>query len=198
MRLIINLYLVVMGAFLQTGTAFAVPVPTFEQFTAAMSKFITQRSKEEGAPRVAFNKLQTCFPAHHSQDTFLCLAEMELNGEGRLENFVQEVGIRKDGESWSVLDPSEITVHAACPALEIAQAEIRRIRSNPSIVITGEIDDLQGLFSEDRGMMRDKKGPNRLMCRYEGKVGTTQYLYISYAWYESGKYRIDEVEVWAD
>ena len=66
------------------------------------------------------------------------------------------------------------------------------------IEVTGDIDDGQGLFSAERGMMRDKQGPTRIMCRYDVESQISERMAITYFWYENGKYRLDEVEDWFD
>lgn len=64
--------------------------------------------------------------------------------------------------------------------------------------MTGSVDEGAGYFTDKRGTLRDRKGPYRLMCRYDVSMAARgKYLYLTYVWHDGSRYVIDpDVEVW--
>ncbi|TIX87784.1 hypothetical protein [Rhizobium sp. P44RR-XXIV] len=170
-----------------SGTA---PAPTKEQLQQALDRV------KPGSPRI--HEFLGCVPAMGQPATVrLCM----LTAEGR--GFVQDLPFRFVGGRWEVvLDqtgaPPEID--GACAPLDIAQDALRKLRGDAKLRVTGEVDDGAGIFTAERGMLRNKKGPYRLMCRYEVAAGSGKKdLVIAYVWHDGTRYVVDsDIEVWPD
>lgn len=165
-------------------------LPTTAQLQQAMDRV------KPGAPRI--RELLGCVPAFGQPETVRLCATM---AEGR--DFVDSLPFRFDNGRWDVvLDQTGAppTIEGACAPLNIAQTAFRKLRGDAGLNVIGEVDDGEGLFTDERGMLRDKKGPYRLMCRYE--VGTgfgNKYLIITYIWHDGSHYVVDpDIEVWPD
>ncbi|WP_267549358.1 hypothetical protein [Rhizobium rhizogenes] len=91
-------------------------------------------------------------------------------------------------------------IDGACAPLDIAQDALRKLRGDAKLRVTSEVDDGAGIFTTQRGMLRNKKGPYRLMCRYEVAAGSGKKdLVIAYVWHDGTRYVVDsDIEVWPD
>ena len=163
---------------------------------SAFRDMLEQQKKKIDLLKV--HKVHGCVPAFERPATdFLCVLDFytpAFEGEEATET---PIPFRHQNGTWSVVLNSGID-DPACPSLKEAERLLRAFKKNDNLKVTGEIDDGQGLFAAERGMMRDKKGPLRIMCRYDVESQISERLAISYFWYENGKYRLDEVEDWFD
>ncbi len=166
-------------------------LPNLEQLQQAVDRV------KPDAPRI--RQLLGCIPAFRQPENVrLCATADEGSND-----FVYSLPFRLADGRWNlVLDETGIpaTVEGACAPPDVAQSALRGLRNDASLSVTGEIDDGEGLFTADRGMLRDKKGPYRLMCRYEAVTGFgTKYLIITYVWHDGSHYIIDpDIEAWPD
>lgn len=175
-------------------------MPTPAQAEAAMKSafrdILEQQKKNVDLLKV--HKVHGCVPAFERPATdFLCVLDFftpAFEGEEATET---PIPFRHKNGTWSMVIDEGFD-SPACPSLKEAERLLRAFKKNDTLEVTGEIDDGQGLFSAERGMMRDKKGPLRIMCRFEVESRISERLAISYFWYENGKYRLDEVEDWFD
>lgn len=179
----------------------AVTAATSAQEQAAASPTVEQLQQAIDAVKKDAPKIETmlgCLPAHGEPETQrVCV----LQFNGLKSN--QEIAFRRDGGGWQlVLDEAGEPVpgEAACAPLEVAEAALRRIRGDAGLRVTGSVDEGAGIFTDARGMLRDKPGPYRLMCRYDvSTVSGAEYLYLTYVWHDGSQYVIDpDVEVWTD
>ncbi|MFK0161278.1 hypothetical protein [Rhizobium sp. NPDC090279] len=164
--------------------------PTKEQLQQALDRV------KPGLPRI--REFVGCVPAFgQPATTRLC----SLTAEGR--DFIQNLPFRLAGGRWEVVlertgTPPEID--GACAPPDVAQTELRKLRGDAKLKVTGEVDDGAGTFTTERGVLRNKKGPYRLMCRYEVVAGSGKKdLVIAYVWHDGTHYSLDsDIEVWPD
>jgi len=143
-------------------------------------------------------ELLGCVPAFGQPETVRLCA---MSAEGR--DFIDSLAFRLTDGRWDVvLDDAGLppTIEGACAPLDFAQTAFRKLRADAGLSVTGEVDNGEGLFTEQRGVLRDKTGPYRLMCRYEVASGVgNKYLFITYVWHDGSHYVIDpDIEVWPD
>ena len=164
--------------------------PTIEQLQQALERV------KPGLPRI--RESLGCVPAFKKPVT-VRLCALIADGRDSVHDLPFQFG---DGRWDVVLDrtgtPPEID--GACAPLDIAQAAFRTLRGDAKLRVTGEVDDGAGTFTEERGVLRDKEGPYRLMCRYEVVAGSgNKYLLIAYVWHDGAHYVVDsDIEVWPD
>jgi hypothetical protein len=172
---------------------------TSAQAEASMKSALRKNPELKNVDALKVNKVHGCVPAFGRPATdFLCVLDWHSPAQGVEDAKEIPVPFRHKDGTWTVLEDFDGLPAPACPSLKEAQQLLRTSKKNDSLVVTGEIDDGEGLFSAERGMMRDKKGPLRIMCRYEVESKISERMAISYFWYENGKYRLDEVEDWFD
>lgn len=87
---------------------------------------------------------------------------------------------------------------AACPSTEVAEAILRKMRSDDRMKVLKEKSDDKGIFSDNRG--HEREGPLRLMCRYTIETGRgARWYLITYVWHDGTNYTIDpDLEAWPD
>lgn len=137
-----------------------------------------------------------CLPAFNKpKGTWICRIDHLHPGRGTREqrNYV----FRQKGNDWTI-HPEEMALNAACPPNGFAQTAFRTMRNDNGLRVLSEVDKGEGSFTDSRGMSRDKKGPMRLMCRYEVKTGSGRdLLFITYVWHDGRTYSIDpDIEIW--
>ncbi|TXI03886.1 MAG: hypothetical protein E6Q76_13275 [Rhizobium sp.] len=139
-----------------------------------------------------------CVPAFGKPMTVRLCA---LQAQGA--ELVQTVPFRLADHRWQVvLDrtgrPPEMD--GACAPLDVAQAELRKLRGDDKLRIVREVDGGEGTFTTMRGMLRDHKGPYRLMCSYNVVTGTgAKGQLIAYVWHDGARYIVDpDIEAWPD
>jgi hypothetical protein len=183
-----------------THGAEAPALPTPAQAEAAMkSAFRDIPEQQKNIDALKVHKVHGCVPAFERPATdFLCVLDWHspLDPEGEDTPEMPIPFRHKDG-AWSMIRDSGFD-SPACPSPKEAEKLLRAFKKNDTLRVTDDIDDGMGLFSAERGMMRDKKGPLRIMCRYDVESRISDRLAITYFWYENGKYRLDEVEDWFD
>ncbi|MGY5774827.1 hypothetical protein [Rhizobium sp. LEGMi135b] len=165
-------------------------LPTMQQLQSALDE------TKPGLARI--REFLGCIPAFGKPMTIrLCV----LKAEG--DAFVQTVPFRFADRRWQVvLDrtgrPPEID--GACAPLDVAQAELRKLRRDDKLRVIREVDDGEGTFTAERGLLRDHKGPYRLMCRYNVVTGSgKKALLIAYVWHDGMHYSVDpDIEAWSD
>jgi hypothetical protein len=185
--------------FFAASGAFAADAATLApaQAEAAMKSAFRKNPGIENVDSLKVYKVHGCVPVFDRPATdFLCVVDWHTPVDGGED--IQEMALpfRRKAGKWEPIDAAFLS--PACPSLKEAQQLLRAFKKNDSLKVTGEIDEGQGLFSAERGMMRDKKGPLRIMCRFEVESKIGDRLALSYFWYENGKYRLDEVEDWFD
>ena len=162
--------------------------PSAAQAQAAIQALQRQRAPDT-APVFTVERVLGCLPAHQRKGVWVCPLLQPGHAEPIEASFQQRQG------RWAALDDD---ARAACAPLRVAEAALRQLDSNPRLKVTGEVDDGQGLFTDQRGMLRKERGPYRLMCRYEVDTGwRDDALYITYVWHDGERYIIDaDVEKW--
>ena len=177
------------------GAGAATLTPT--QAEAAMKSALRKNPEIKSVDSLKVQKVHGCVPVFDRPATdFLCVLDWHspFHGEDLKET---PVLFRQKGETWTPIEDDGIP-SPACPSLKEAQQLLRAFKKNDSLKVTGEIDDGEGLFSAERGLTRNKKGPLRIMCRFEIESKIGDRMAISYFWYENGKYKLDVVEDWFD
>ncbi|MGV1757300.1 hypothetical protein ACQZ6F_05705 [Rhizobium sp. A22-96] len=167
------------------------PTPTKEQLQQALD------GVKPGSPRI--REFLGCVPAMGQPVTVrLCtLTAEELDS-------VQSLPFRLNDGRWEVMLDEEgipLPIEGACaPPLDIVPAALRKLPGGAMRQVGGEVDDGEGTFTAERGVLRDKEGPYRLMCRYEAVAGNgKKYLIIAYVWHDGAHYVVDsDIEVWPD
>lgn len=158
-----------------------------------------ERQNTTNPESIVVNKILGCVPAYgKGEDIFICPLEA-INDRSDGKYSIVPVAFRKTKDAWQAIPENNYS--PACAPIDVAQENLRKIRSSSSIKIKSEVDNGEGSFSDQRGISRDQKGSYRIMCRYEGTqdlLGTNEErLFISYLWYENGKYVFDkDVELW--
>ena len=76
----------------------------------------------------------------------------------------------------------------AQPAGGPSETFLRGAKKNPQLKVTGYGSDPSGLFTEDRGLFHERKGPERLMCSYLFTAAKGQRQALTYIWRVDGKY----------
>ena len=186
--------------FLAVSSAWGADASTLTpaQAEASMKSAFRKNPEIKNVDALKVHKVHGCVPAFDRPATdFLCVLDWHSpvqEGEDAKET---PVPFRHKDGTWTVLLDGD-SLDPACPSLKEAQQLLRAFKKNDSLVVTGEIDDGEGMFAAERGMMRDKKGPLRIMCRFELESRISDRMALSYFWYENGKYRLDEVEDWFD
>ncbi len=171
--------------------AAAQPIPSSSEVQHSINSIrAAQGQKGEG---VKVLSVESCYPAD-LKETFICLVRGSFNQEVS----VQEIPIKRSSGKWEVLDPGKTSAAAVCPDNAEATKLLRALKNRSDIDVVGEVDDGHGTFSDERGTTREKKGPLRLMCRFNVNDSSgSDRLYLSYVGYTDGKYFIDpDVEVW--
>ncbi len=165
----------------------AVPSPSVEQLQQAIDA--VRKGKRIG-------KMLGCLPAAGKPAAVVCV--LQASGSASY----QELPFRYDGGRWRlVLDESgsPAEIGAACAPLKVAEAALRKIRGDGGLRVTGSVDEGEGTFTDARGVSRNRKGPYRLMCRYNVSAAGGEYLYLAYVWHDGSRYVIDpDVEIWND
>lgn len=168
----------------------AIQLPSVEQLQSALDKV------KPGLPRI--REFLGCIPAFGKPMTVRLCA---LTAEGT--DFVQTILFRFEDHGWRVVldrtgKPPE--TDGACAPLDIAQAELRKLRGDGKLRVNGEVDDGEGTFTAERGLLRDQKGAYRLMCRYDVVTGFgKKALLITYVWHDGAHYVVDpDIEAWPD
>ena len=130
------------------------------------------------------DRLHGCFPQAR-RDEWLCLVEyLGRNGKPTVDKLV----FRRSAQQW-IVDPDADT-DPLCPPRDVAQAALQAIRNDARLKITEDAES--GVLSDDRGLLRDRKGPLRLACTYEVETGPGRELIIvAYSSYRDDRYIID-------
>ena len=176
-----------------------ISTPTAAQAEAAMkSAFSNRPDYQKNIDALKVHKVHGCVPAfERAANEFLCVLDFFSPTYGGEEAPETPIPFRHQNGTWSMVTDSGFD-SPACPSPKEAERLLRAFKKNDSLKVKDDIDDGQGLFSAERGMMRDKKGPLRIMCRYDVESQISERMAITYFWYENGKYRLDEVEDWFD
>lgn len=183
--------------FAACGADAATPTPA--QAETAMKSAFRKNPEAKNVDSLKVHKVHGCVPVFGRPATdFLCVLDWRSPFQESEDLKETPILFRQKGESWTPIEDDDGIPSPACPSLKEAQQLLRAFKKNDTLKVTGEIDDGEGTFAAERGMMRDKKGPLRIMCRYELESKIGDRLAISYFWYENGKYRLDEVEDWFD
>ena len=167
------------------ATGLADPLPPIKEVEDSINSIKAARGG--GGDLLRILAVEGCYPSNRAK-TYVCL----IRGTFKQETTVQEVPIEKNGETWKVLDPNENSVSAVCPNNDEATKLLRALKGRSDIVVVGEVDGGLAIFSDQRGLTRNKKGPMRLMCRFNvnDSIGDDR-LYLSYVGFYDGKYFID-------
>lgn len=143
---------------------------------------------------VVVREVVGCYPgAGDDKGRFLCLVNM--NGpDGTFS--VQPLALERRGAAdWQALPPSSVPT-PSCPSRAVAEPLFQQ-RMGAAAKVTDAPDEEDGLFTDERGMARDKKGPMRLMCTYGVTRNGNESTVVAYFTYKSGKYGLDaDYETW--
>lgn len=174
------------------------PLITTAQAEAALkSAFRNRPDMQKDIDRLKVHKVHGCVPAfERTANERLCILDFFSPAYGGEEAPETPIPFRYQNGNWSMVTDSGFD-SPACPSLKEAERLLRAFKKNDSLKVTGDIDDGQGLFVGEHGMVPGKKGPLRIMCRYDVEL-TVEQLAILYFWYEDGKYRLDDLEGWSD
>lgn len=171
-----------------SSPSFAATTPDAKEAEAAIR---LARGKASPSKRFTVTSVDGCFPSSR-HNTLICLVRANDDGSSATE----PVGFEHSNAGWKAVDPTDIS--PICPKNEDATSLLQNIKGNKSIIVTGEVDDGKGDFSDQRGLTRERKGPMRLMCRFkvQDSLGNDR-LYIAYLSFDNGRYVIDpDIEIW--
>lgn len=136
-----------------------------------------------------------CVPAFKKpQRTWSCVIDLDVPGRGR--RMTVPYVFRQQGETWS-MNPETDAV-GACAPNEVVQTAFRAARNDPALHVSHEAGRGEGIFTDERGISRDQKGPMRLMCRYAVRTGRgEELLFVTYLRHDGASYVIDpDWEIW--
>lgn len=168
--------------------------PTPAEIETALTAAMKAAGMANAAPKVT--AVGACFPVHEQPNTFVCLLPMA--GEGRYD----QVPLRRSGDRFEVvMDESGAPawLDMACPPLAEAEQFLREARRDERLKVTDFGGDPFGELTDERGMAREGKGLERLMCTYEMRGRSGAQTAVTYVWRKDGKYVFEpEHEVWDD
>jgi hypothetical protein len=177
-------------------SAFPVAADAPDQLTskdaeAAIAKLV---ASIPGAKKTAIkvHQVHGCYPIEAAPTDYACAIEHSAGGSPK----VQEIPFRWERGARRALNPDTRTI-IRCPAETDAQKLLSGALLDTEVRVTDMPDS--GLITDDRGMMRDGKGPHRLMCTYgiEGTLGPKTV--VGYFRFENGAYKLDpHPEIWSD
>jgi hypothetical protein len=166
-------------------------LPTLEEAQKGVNQVLFARTND-ATRKLKINKVLGCLPAFKQpKGTWVCPLEYESDNEVRQSSFT----FKNTPQGWQA---QQSDAKPACAPLAIAELAFRQTYGQPQLKVKGEVDDGEGLFTSDRGMTRNRKGPYRLMCRYEVQtISNPDALFLTYVWHDGEKYIIDaDVERW--
>jgi hypothetical protein len=165
-------------------------IPSIEQAQRGVDEVMLARTKD---PKRGLKVLEVlgCLPSMKNPKTvWVCPIKIDAPS-GNILKFT----FQKSPDGWRALIED---AKAACAPLAEAERAFKQMRPGGKFKVKGEVDDGEGLFTTDRGTLRDKRGPYRLMCRYEVETASNpDALFITYVWHDGNSYVIDtDVERW--
>ncbi len=166
------------------------PPPTIDQLQHALDTV-----KPGGLP---IGEFLGCLPvSRQPENVRLCV----LSAQGDDPGEFQEIPFRFSKGRWAVLLDKKgrpPKLDAACASPAIAQAAFRRLQRDEGLRVVGQHDGGDGVFTDQRGISRNRKGAYRLMCLYEVvKSSGAKNNTIAYVWSDGATYTIDpDIEVW--
>ncbi|MEO7323277.1 MAG: hypothetical protein ABIW82_00450 [Dokdonella sp.] len=145
---------------------------------------------------IVVHAIDGCYPvAARSAQEQLCLVRGAKKGDF-VPPSVQEIGFRRQGGTWEMIDP-ETKLDPACPASEEALRLFKRVLRSPIEKITDQ--STEGVFSDRRGLTRETAGPLRLMCSYGLSTTKGELTAVAYFQFIDGAYALDtDVEILVD
>ena len=177
------------------------PTPAFAEATGPQLPTVQQLQSalDEVKPGLArIREFFGCVPVFEKPMTIRLCA---LKAEGT--DYVQSIPFRFVDRRWQIIldrtgRPPDM--NGACAPLDVAQAELRKLRGDDKLRVVGVADDGEGDFTTTRGMLRDHTGPYRLTCSYNVVTGAgTKTLLITYIWHDGARYIVDpDIEAWPD
>jgi hypothetical protein len=166
------------------------PALNQQQLQAGIEAFWKQRNiqenrtGEDAAMRWKVTSFEGCVPAFDEKRSRVWTNHWICVGQTTLKDFYADALIQVKGKNWQVID---LGGEPACASLKEAQLSLRKITGIEQLEITEEIDDGQGLFTNDRLGRGVTHFPYRIACRYESNLGT----YYVFLWYQNGRYVFD-------
>ncbi|MBH1966099.1 MAG: hypothetical protein I8H77_17270 [Comamonadaceae bacterium] len=163
--------------------------PSVAEAQVAIAALMAKRAPDR-AGTVKVDRVLGCLPGlKEKPDVWVCPVIHAGNARPLAWTLVRQ------GSQWIARDKD---AKPACAPLKVAEAAFRQKFNDQKIRVTGEVDDGEGLFTSDRGITRQDRGPYRLMCRYEVDTGLMDdALFLTYVWHDGQKYLIDgDVERW--
>ena len=173
--------------------------PSPAEAESAIRSVLTKVHGEANLKSFRVRGLHGCFPLKdRPAGDVACLVEMNLLEEDPEVFSTMDFPFRHAGGSWTMLEPTEVSMWPACPGKAEAQAAFRAIKKLDSLVVTDVPDE--GQLVDERGRFEKVKAPWRLMCVYGVETKNTgEQTYVAYISREGGKYVFDpEIEVWLD
>ncbi|WP_298853076.1 hypothetical protein [uncultured Aquimonas sp.] len=167
----------------------AAPNPDAAQLQAAIDAFWQARAAAEGteaaSPAWKITEALGCMPAFDSdrggvwRDHWICL------GATTNVDFHADALVQVDGSDWKVVDLGGAA--PACAPIKEAESALRAITGIDQLDITGEIDDGEGMLTDQRNGDPTVRHPYRVMCRYESNLAS-YHVFLTYA---DGRYVFD-------
>ncbi|WP_395789444.1 hypothetical protein [Aquimonas sp.] len=173
-----------------TGPAMAAaPNPDAAQLDAAIVAFWQARAAAEGvsaaSPAWQITEALGCMPAFDSdrggasRDHWICV------GATTIPDFHADALVQVDGSDWKVVDLGG--ADPACAPIKEAESALCAITGIDRLDITGEIDDGEGMLTDQRNGDPTMRHPYRVMCRYESNLAS-YHVFLTYA---DGRYVFD-------
>lgn len=172
------------------GPAMAAPPnPDAAQLQAALFAFWETRVAAEGgtafSPGWRITEALGCMPAFNRdrggawRDHWICV------GATTIPDFHADALVQVDGSDWKVVDLGG--ADPACASIKEAESAIRAIIGIDELDITGEVDDGEGMLTDQRNGDATMRHPFRIKCRYESNLAS-YHVFLSYA---DGRYVFD-------
>lgn len=152
----------------------------------AIADLIASGAAKPARP-IVIREVTGCYPgAGDDAGRFLCL--VSVTGPGG-EAGVQPIALERQASAGWKAVPSMVPT-PACPSKAVAEPLFQQ-RMGASAKVTDAPNADDGVFTDERGLSRDRKGPMRLMCAFEvtGRLGPSTV--VAYFTYKNGKYGLD-------
>lgn len=168
-----------LGLMIASGAGASAPdVPVAAQIRQALAAAAAGVAKP--APEV--DAVDGCFPGVGERDWAVCSVRLRDAPRG------VEMAFHRAPEGWwEYADRSDL--YPACPEGAAADALLRTVVHFPNL----EVNDFpsEGILTDQRGLLRDRKGPLRLGCTYGVSSDRGDYTVLAYFSYIDGRYEID-------
>lgn len=167
----------------------AAPNPDAAQLQAALDAFWQGRAATEGtnaaSPAWTITEALGCMPAFDSDRGRAWRDHWIWVGATTIADFHADALVQVDGSDWKVVDLGSAA--PACAPIKEAESALRAITGIDQLDIIGEIDDGEGMLTDQRNGDPTVRHPYRVMCRYESNLAS-YHVFLTYA---DGRYVFD-------